>query len=159
MNAITILKEDHQKFLKLFDKIEQNTEQNKRDIFFQQLQLTITTHMLSEERVFYPAVKRYSEIADVIDKSFQSHHFVNVGLKELHTTPFDSETWLPKFQAIRDSIITHMCDEENCLFPKVMELMDLPQLESLGNDILKLRSSNHTNEHGPMVDPSTQITS
>lgn len=140
MNAITILRADHQQFLELFEQLDQTTDNDKnREILFQRFEFIFTTHTLNEEKIFYPAVQALAEFKALIDKSYQSHHIVDVGLKELHTIKFNNPDWLPTFRAIRDSILTHMQEEEEVLFPQLEGVMKAAQLAALGQEIAALR--------------------
>lgn len=141
MNAIDTLHSDHQKFLKLFSEIESTpkTMPDERHELYLRFELILTLHMLSEERVFYKALLELPEISDVIKKSYESHHLINVATHELKLTPYSSDKWLPKFQAIRDNILAHMAEEENYLFPKVRELLPELKLLEIAEKMAKFR--------------------
>ena len=141
MDPINILHSDHQKFLTLFDQIDKTTDDmpDERRELYLKLELIMTLHMLSEERVFYKELLAIPEVKDTIKKSYESHHFVDVALHELKVTSYKSETWLPKFQAIRDNILSHMEDEEEYLFPKVRELLTQEQLTNIADKMLTYR--------------------
>lgn len=141
MNAIDILRKDHESFLVLFKKIDATKDSDEnREVWYQQFEYLFTLHTLNEEHLFYPAARELTVIKELIDKSYQSHHIVDMGLKELHTVRFRSSEWKPKFQAIRDAILTHLYEEEDVIFPKAAELIEPGKLEAVGRQILQLRN-------------------
>jgi len=141
MDPIAMLHSDHQKFLNLFSQIENTSHdipEQRRELYLR-LELILTIHMLSEERIFYKDLLNKQDVADIIRKSYESHHFVDVATHELKTIPYGSEKWLPKFQAIRDNILAHMAEEENYVFPKLREILPATELLTLGEKMLAYR--------------------
>jgi iron-sulfur cluster repair protein YtfE (RIC family) len=138
MDPTAILHSDHQKFITLFSQIEHASPDERRELYLR-LELILTLHMLSEERIFYQELLNQPDVADVIKKSYQSHHLVDVATHELKTLSYTHEQWLPKFQAIRDNILTHMAEEENLLFPMLKVTLSETQLMAIGDKMLDYR--------------------
>ncbi len=140
MDPIAILHSDHQKFISLFSEIEHAKPEDRRELYLR-LELILTLHMLSEERIFYHELLSQAEVADTIKKSYQSHHLVDVATHELKTIAYTSERWLAEFQAIRDNILSHMAEEENFLFPKLREILTSSQLATIGESMTSYRQN------------------
>ncbi|HEV7904854.1 MAG TPA: hemerythrin domain-containing protein, partial [Pyrinomonadaceae bacterium] len=83
MDAITLLKADHEKVSGLFDQLEETTEraEKTREELFTKLQQEPDLHTHVEEKIFYPALKESDETRDIVLESFQEHHVVKVLLR------------------------------------------------------------------------------
>lgn len=147
MDAITLLKQDHEKVKKLMDELEKTTERGvkTREELFGKLMQELTVHEKIEEEIFYPAVKERAEtkkVEELIAESYEEHHFVDVVAAELKTTPFDAEEWAAKFKVMKENVEHHAIEEEEGkLFPKVKRAFSAEELEDLGTQMLELKQS------------------
>ncbi|MDF2867303.1 MAG: hemerythrin [Gammaproteobacteria bacterium] len=143
MDPIQLLHSDHQKFLALFSQIETTTIDSieERLELHLRLELLLALHMLSEERIFYKPLLTLPEITDMIKKNYEAHHAINIAIHELKITPYQSEHWLPKFQAIRDTMLSDMAEKENFLFPKLREILSQAQLLAIGEKMAAYRQT------------------
>lgn len=143
-NITDLLRSDHESLIKLMMEMENKIiirEENETlDTLFQSFRKMFTEHDNIEEKVFYPALKNFEETYQLILKASQAHHMVNVGIMELRLLPYTSENWGPKFLVIKDSILSHISEEELKLFKKAEELIDNTQLEELGKKAMELKS-------------------
>ena len=145
MDAIALLKEDHQKLKKLMEQIEKTTERGvkTREELFGKLMAELTVHEKIEEEIFYPAVKERAEtkkVKELIAESYEEHHFVDTIAAELKKTPFDSEQWGAKFKVMMENIEHHAIEEEEGnLFPKVRRAFTAEELRDLGTQMLELK--------------------
>lgn len=150
MDPIHTLHNDHQKFLTLFSQIEKthaDTPELRRELYLR-FELIFTLHTLGEEHVFYKELLPIPAIAEVIKKSYESHHLIDMARHELKATAYSSENWLPKFQAIRDTILAHMAEEENFLFPQLREILTQQQRLAIGERMTAYRQTLiHTNNN------------
>lgn len=147
MDAITLLKEDHQKLKKIMDELEKTTERGvkTREELFGRLMAELTVHEKIEEEIFYPAVKERAQtkkLEEIIAESYQEHHFVDLVAAELKKTPFDAEEWGAKFKVMKENIEHHAIEEEEGnLFPKVRRAFTAEELKDLGTQMLELKQS------------------
>ncbi len=147
MDAITLLKEDHQKLKKLMDELEKTTERGvkTREELFGKLVAELTVHEKIEEEIFYPAVKERAttkKLEELIAESYEEHHFVDMVAAELKKTPFDAEEWGAKFKVMKENIEHHAVEEEEGkLFPKVRRAFTAEELKDLGTQMLELKQS------------------
>lgn len=147
MDAITLLKEDHQKLKKLMDELEKTTERGvkTREELFGRLMAGLTVHEMIEEEIFYPAVKERAEtkkLEEIIAESYEEHHFVDLVAAELKKTPFDAEEWGAKFKVMKENIEHHAVEEEEGkLFPQVRRAFTAEELKDLGTQMLELKQS------------------
>lgn len=150
MDALALLKQDHQKFKKLMEDLERTTERGvkTRQELFTKLIGELTVHEKIEEEIFYPAVKERAEskeVEELINESYQEHHFVDVIAEEIKQTPFEAEEWAAKFKVMMENVEHHAVEEEEGkLFPKVKRAFSAAELEELGARMLELKESELT---------------
>ena len=142
MNAIDLLKEDHDKVDKLFQKVKATKDQDHTDLF-EQIKHELEVHTHVEETLFYPRL-----IADGDEKlqkktkeGIQEHHQAKMFLRELSNLADESEKFEPKLKVLMDDIGHHVQEEEGELFPMVKEQFDEYTLQMLGDDIEKEKKS------------------
>ncbi len=147
MDAITLLKDDHQKVKKLLDELEKTTERGvkTREELFGKLMAELTVHEKIEEQIFYPEVKERAEakkVDELIAESYEEHHFVDMIAAEIKRTPFDAEEWGAKFKVMKENIEHHAIEEEEGrLFPKVRRAFTAAELLDMGTRMLELKES------------------
>jgi hemerythrin superfamily protein len=56
MDALELLKEDHQKVKELFEEVEGTEDQKEKTRIFSEIQTELETHARIEETVFYPSM-------------------------------------------------------------------------------------------------------
>ncbi|HEX4745213.1 MAG TPA: hemerythrin domain-containing protein [Candidatus Limnocylindria bacterium] len=158
MDAITLLKEDHQKVKKILDELEKTTERGvkTREELFGKLMAELTVHEKIEEEIFYPAVKERAEskkVEELIAESYEEHHFVDMVAAEIKGTPFDAEEWGAKFKVMKENIEHHAIEEEEGkLFPKVRRAFSAEELKDLGVQMLELKEQSQAG--APQEQPS-----
>jgi hemerythrin superfamily protein len=141
INAIDQLREDHKNLLSVMDELEDeinNNTGNYQDLF-QEFKQIFNMHDKAEDEIVYPVLKEYPDLNKLILKGYQAHHVVEVGILELRITPYTSETWGPKFLVVKDSILSHMTEEEQQLFPLATNHLDQQKLQQMGEEINKSR--------------------
>lgn len=131
MDALELLKQDHAKVKKLFEKAESADEKEQRAIF-SQIKTELEIHTQIEENVFYPAMQRYDELKEMVAESLKEHSNVKTLLQEMATLS-GSEDFEDKLEELIDNIEHHVEDEEEGkMFPKVRELVSANELQKLG---------------------------
>lgn len=146
MNVITLLKQQHQQLRTVMDKLAQlaDTDSDKRDDYFQQFKALFRLHDDIEDKIVYPAFREQKPLEKMILKSYQAHHMAEVGILELKMVPYNTETWAPKFLVVRDSILQHMSEEENDVFPKAEKALSPEELNRLGERAKELVAEKET---------------
>ena len=145
MDALTLLERDHQKVKKLMGDIEKTTERavKTREQLFNKLVEELTIHEKIEEQIFYPAVKERAtskKLEDLIDESYEEHHFVDIVKAEIENTPFAADAWAAKFKVMMENIEHHAFEEEEGeMFPKVRRAFKKDELEDLGARMEELK--------------------
>ena len=141
LDAIDILIDDHKKLISVMNKLEKEIDKNKSDYasLFQDFKKLFKMHDEAEDEIIYPALKEFSDLERLVLKGYQAHHMVEVGILELRATPYTSETWGPKLLVVKDSILAHMAEEEQLLFPAAKNHLDKSTLRKLGKEVRERR--------------------
>ena len=134
MNAIELLKADHEKVSGIFEKLEDTTEraEKTREELFTKLKQELDLHAHIEETIFYPVLKKADETRDITMEGIQEHHVVKVLLRELDAMGVGSETWTAKLKVLKENVEHHVEEEEEDMFKGAREVLGNERLEELG---------------------------
>lgn len=136
MDALELLKQDHQKVKKLFEQAEALEEGKEQKQIFGQIKKELETHARIEETVFYPAMEKYEELKDMVLEAIEEHKQVKTLLREMDELVSDSEKFDPKLKVLMENVEHHAEEEEEGkMFPKVRELVDQTALDKLGQEL------------------------
>ncbi|MBV9242147.1 MAG: hemerythrin domain-containing protein, partial [Acidobacteria bacterium] len=135
MNAIELLKQDHDKVDKLFQKVK--GEQGDTRELFEQIRIELEVHTQIEEKVFYPYLLENGdeELKKITEEGLQEHHQAKILLREIENLAEDSDTLDPKLQVLMEDITHHVQEEEGEMFPMVQQQFDEETLAELGEDL------------------------
>jgi hemerythrin superfamily protein len=143
MNALEVLKQDHQKVKGLFKEATGSPDQNKRKELFDKIDTELEIHAHIEETVFYPALETHEELKDLVAKALEEHQEVKIMLEELEELGSESHDFGSKLQELIESVEHHVEEEEGEMFPKVREVFDESQLEQLGQELESAKGTAH----------------
>ena len=137
MDALTLLKDDHDKVKGLLDKLDKTTERAEvsRTEGLQALKQELTIHETIEEEILYPALKEFAKTRDTALEAYEEHHVVDTVLSELEQTPVDDETWAAKLTVMKENLEHHIEEEEDEMFKQARQVMDEGDLSELGDRI------------------------
>jgi len=142
MNALELLKEDHEKVDQLFQKVKADEDADHKDTFEQiKTELEIHTHI--EETIFYPRLVEEGdeELKDITLEGIEEHRQAKMFLRELSSLTDDSEKFKPKLQVLMEDIEHHVQEEEGEMFPMIQEQFDEATLQELGKEMEKEKKS------------------
>jgi hemerythrin superfamily protein len=136
MDALELLKQDHQKVKKLFEQAEAMEEGKEQKQIFGQIKKELDAHARIEETVFYPAMEKYEELKDMVLEAIEEHKQVKTLLREMDELVSDSEKFEPKLKVLMENVEHHAKEEEEGkMFPKVRKLLDQTALDKLGQQL------------------------
>src|SRR6187401_3016174 len=135
MDAITLLKTDHDKVKKLLNELETTTERGvkTRSELFATIKGELTVHEMIEEEIFYPELKAHPKAKDVVLEGFQEHHVVDLLMGELESLDVSDEAWGAKAIVMKENIEHHIEEEEGEMFKIARRVFDAEELEELGS--------------------------
>ena len=139
MDAIQLLKADHDEVRSLFEQFRQahEAEDSARMKELQkQIFSELETHTRIEEDIFYPAVRDADEeeLGETVDEGVQEHHVVKVLMREIEEVSGE-DTFVAKMKVLMENVEHHAEEEETDMFPDVREKMDQARLEELGAEL------------------------
>jgi len=134
MNAIELLKTDHDKVARLFQKVKATPDGDHKELF-EKIKVELDVHTHIEETIFYPKIKEEDELEDIVLEGIEEHHQAKMFLRELAALSEDSEKFEPKLKVLMEDITHHVQEEEGIMFPKVEKTFDSATLEDLGKQM------------------------
>jgi hemerythrin superfamily protein len=148
MDAITLLKQDHKTFEKLFKQFEKAKQPAQQRKVAGQVIRELSVHAAIEEMVFYPAVRgRVPGTEDTVLESLEEHHVVKWVLSELDDMKPDHERFRAKMTVLIETVRHHVEDEESELFPTVRKEVGRKELAELGEALEKAKKAAPTRPH------------
>ena len=150
MDAIALLKADHDKVKKMLADGEETTEraEKTRTELFGSLKSEMLIHERIEEEIFYPALKSHPKARDIVLEGYEEHHVVDEIMGELEATSVTDETWGAKFKVMKENIEHHIEEEEGEMFKQARQVFDADELEQLGVRMMELKQLGQQVEAG-----------
>jgi iron-sulfur cluster repair protein YtfE (RIC family) len=135
MDALELLKEDHDKVSELFKKVKATESEAAHHQLFEKIKEELETHTHIEETIFYPAIIKNEEIKDIVMEGLEEHKQAKTLLREIPTLADGSEKFEAKLKVLMEDIEHHVKEEEEEMFPKVKKAFDKEELEELGAEL------------------------
>jgi hemerythrin-like domain-containing protein len=134
MDALTLLRKDHDKVKSLLRELEPTTERavKTRAELFSRLKSELTVHEIIEEEIFYPTLKQHPKAKDIVLEGYEEHNVVDTLMGELESLSVEDETWGAKAKVMIENIEHHIEEEEGEMFSKARQVFDRDELEQLG---------------------------
>jgi hemerythrin superfamily protein len=141
VDALTLLKTDHDKVRALFAQAEKLSDRatTSRRALFDEIDEELTLHTKIEEKIFYPAFReraRRGEERDEVMEAFEEHAVAKRLIKELEKLEPTDERYKAKLTVLIESVEHHAEEEERTMFPMARKLFDETELEELGEEIV-----------------------
>jgi len=135
MDALALLKEDHDKAKKLMEELAATTERGvkTREEKWTKLLKELTIHENIEEEIFYPALAEHPKAKDLVLEAMEEHHLVDDIVEQLKDTPFDDEHWAAKFKVTKENVEHHIEEEETEMFKVARQVFSKEELDELGS--------------------------
>ena len=146
MNALELLKNDHEKISGILEKLDQTTERavKTREEQFARLKEELDRHSYIEESIFYPQLSEDPRTRTIVLEAFEQHRLVSSMLEELSTIAVDNDEWRAKFNVLKSNVDQHVKDEEGEMFKQARQVLSKEQLDELGEQMEAKRSSGAT---------------
>jgi hemerythrin superfamily protein len=147
VDAITLLRDDHDNVRKLFKRFEaagDDAHQEKREIADKIVE-ELTIHAFIEEKFLYPRVAQLEaggsreEPEELVKEALEEHAQVKTLLSELEGMSPEDEYFDAKVTVVIDDVRHHAEEEEQEMFPKVRESMGRNELQELGRQMLEAK--------------------
>lgn len=163
IDAITLLKKDHQtveKLFKRFEKAGDNATVTKRKVVDDIIR-ELSIHAEIEEQIFYPAVRaaEVPEAEDMVLEALEEHGVAKWLLHELDGMDPEAERFDAKVTVLIENVRHHVEEEERELFPAVRSVLKRKALTDLGGamDEAKGVVPTHPHPRSPDTPPGNVI--
>jgi hemerythrin superfamily protein len=134
MDAISYLRSKHAEFRKTLENISETEEIEQKKRIFDTFCKDLTKHEEIEETIFYPFLRKYSELKEIIDHLIDEEQNAKQAMKKFNETSFDF-MWKLRFAKFKYDVDHHATEEEEELFPKVEKLLSQQDLDALGTQM------------------------
>jgi len=134
MDAIQLLKKDHDAVKKMLETLDETTERaiKTRIEVFTRLEHELRIHETIEEEIFYPELTEHPKTKALALEGYEEHHVVDTIMEEIRSVPVDDERWKAKFSVMKENIEHHIEEEESEMFKQARQVFDKAELEDLG---------------------------
>jgi hemerythrin-like domain-containing protein len=150
MDAISLLKADHDKVEDLFKKFEEHTDRahKTRESLVEKMIEELSIHAAIEEQLFYPAVRRAVPDADSeVLEGLEEHNIVKWTLAALEGLSAEDERFVARVTVLMENVRHHVEEEEGDLFPQIKKAMSSEALEELGEQLKDAKALAPTHPH------------
>ena len=138
MNAIELLKSDHQKVRGLLAELAETTHRasKTRIELLGKIALELRVHTTIEEEFFYPAFREAGEKHEdekMFFEAMEEHRAAgDLVLPDLEATEVDSDQFGGRAKVLKELVEHHADEEEKEMFPRARELLGVDALRELG---------------------------
>ena len=137
MDAIALLKKDHQTVRQMLSRLESSSEKRSGDsgALLRQIENELKVHTQIEEEIFYPAFRDAVESEKdekLYFEALEEHHVVDLVMPEIKSTSRTSDEFAAKAKVLKDIVEHHAEEEESEMFPKARKIMSAAALRELG---------------------------
>lgn len=136
MNAIDLLKKDHDRVESLFEKFKRNEDGNNTALA-RQISGELETHTHIEETIFYPAAMKRGKagLKKIIREGLEEHAQVKDLLADLSKMTARNKQFNAKLKVVVENVEHHVEEEEGEMFKLCEDQMSSKQLDQLGAEM------------------------
>lgn len=140
--AVSLLVRQHRRLESMLATLEGDAPALQRSTCLKRVGDELAMHLSAEELVFYPAV-RAERTEDILLESLEEHLSLKRLLADLLVLSPDDATFTAKCKVLREQVAHHHGEEEEHLFPKVLQMLPLERRLQLGLQMLQQQASLH----------------
>ncbi|WP_077048456.1 hemerythrin domain-containing protein [Pseudomonas sp. KK4] len=146
MNAIDLLKADHQKVKAILAQLSESTERatKKRVELLDKLEMEISIHTKLEEEILYPAFKEAgAKEQDIMYFEAKEEHRTvdSLVLPDLKQTDPGTPEFSGRVKVVKELLEHHIEEEETEMFPQAKKLLGKAKLDDLGAQMEAMKAS------------------
>jgi len=137
MDLYQLLKQDHLKAKRLFERLADSADGAKkaRERLFSELRHELELHTQVEEAHFYPALEEHDEAVDLVEEALEEHDEVKEMLDALDEPDADEDGWFDQLAALQEDFEAHVEEEETRLFPLAQKLLQPAEADEIARAI------------------------
>ena len=146
MNAIDLLKADHQTVKTILAQLSESTDKaiKKRTDLLDKLEMEISIHTRLEEEILYPAFKEAgTKEQDVMYFEAKEEHRTvdSLVLPDLKQTDPGTPEFAGRVKVVKELLEHHIEEEETEMFPQAKKLLGKSRLDDLGEQMEAMKAS------------------
>ncbi len=154
MDAIKLLKEQHDEVTELFEAYEDTKSKNEKQAIFQEIADNLAAHAEIEEKIFYPAAYAKST-KDLLFEAVEEHLAAKRIISDLLTMSPSDENFDAKVKVLKEQIEHHIREEEDDLFKQIRKELPKDEMETLGKKMKALFEKEMSGEPSHKVPSQT----
>lgn len=145
MNAIDLLKADHERVKAILTQLSESTERavKKRTDLLAKLEMEISIHTRLEEEILYPAFKQAGgkDEAQMYYEAKEEHRTVDsLVLPDLKATDPSTPEFSGRAKVVKELLEHHIEEEEKEMFPQAKKLLGKAKLDTLGAEMETMKA-------------------
>ena len=145
MNAIDLLKADHQTVKAILAQLSESTDKaiKKRTDLLDKLEMEISIHTKLEEEILYPAFKAAgTREQDVMYFEAKEEHRTvdSLVLPDLKQTDPGTPEFAGRVKVVKELLEHHIEEEETEMFPQAKKLLGKSRLDDLGEQMEAMKA-------------------
>lgn len=135
INAIDLLKKQHEEVKELFSQLEDLGERahKAKESIFLTLADKLTLHTKLEEKFFYPRIKTSEKTLTL--EAYEEHDAVKTLIQKIKTVGAEDESFDAKVKFLKELVMHHVDEEENDLLPRWRQEESSQTLERIGRQM------------------------
>lgn len=146
MNAIDLLKQDHETVKALLEQLQDTSERavQTRKKLVSKIEQELQIHTALEERIFYPAFREAGKKEETVmtSEAKEEHRAVDsLVLPDIKETSPSSLEFAGRVKVLKELLEHHIEEEESDMFPQASKLLGKRRLEELGEQMQALRKT------------------
>ncbi len=134
MDALNLLKQQHQKVRELFVNLEEAEDDDEKQSVFEELADNLAAHSTIEEELFYPSAYA-SKTKEKLTEAVEEHLSMKRIIADLMNMTVDHENFDAKVKVLKEQVEHHVDEEESELFKAVRKELQKDELERLGEQM------------------------
>lgn len=121
MDAIAILKADHQAIHEMFGEYENRIGNSQKKALLTDICTALSIHVQIEEELFYPAVKSALKDSLLVPEASVEHEGIKRLMVEIEALEPDDEMFDAEVKVLSEYVKHHVKEEQNEMFPQAQE--------------------------------------
>jgi iron-sulfur cluster repair protein YtfE (RIC family) len=132
MNAVDLLKADHERVNRLFKQVR-DTPKGEHPALFKQIYAELDVHTQIEEKIFYPALLKQGDkpLNDITREGIEEHRQAKMFLGELKKLTPTNKQYEAKLTVLMEDIEHHVKEEEGDMFKQAEDQLSAEALDRL----------------------------
>jgi hemerythrin superfamily protein len=150
VDAITVLKDDHKQFRRLFAEFGRTTDRavKTRERLARRLVKELSIHAAIEEQILYPRVREVVKKGDKLaDHALEEHQEAKELLDQIDGMTGGDPELAPLVEQLASSVLHHVEEEESDLFKQLRAAVGRKDLTQWGEELKAAKRSAPTRAH------------